>query len=449
MRMKSYKKCFNLIWAIPASLLLALILILFLPYAAADTQSFSRSPVSDGSRSLLPASPGLRIAVASDLHLDPDNTDKSNAASETVYNMEIVDALLWDARRQGAEILLLTGDLVNGGRENKHAALAKKLRQAETQGLRVYVLPGNHDLYPINQSTFTAYYADFGYNDAFSRDPASLSYSVIVDNLMLLMLDTAGYDPHAIDLSGSLAAAGNMGLLEAGNTDWAFLSEQSISWAQSMLEEARDRELTVLCAGHYNLLTSTSRQPGSGYYLRNGEKMASLLQEFKVPLYLSGHMHLRGVYQEGGLTELLNECLTAYPVAYAILDLTDQQLVYTPCNLDVGAWASQAGERDDHLLYFDAWQKDLRLAGCRHTVSLLAEKQGVPQEEASPAVDFFYTFLESYWRGTLAEDAQGLMQSPGYEPFMRCAEGSTYGPWVRDLLQHVSPMLAGFTLDLK
>lgn len=445
--MKSYKKCFNLIWAIPASILLAFALALLFPHAAADTPGLSRAALEKGKESLLPASPGLRIAVASDLHLDPDNTDKTNAVSETVYNMEIVDALLWDARRQEAEILLLTGDLVNGGREAKHAALAAKLHAAEEEGLRIYVLPGNHDLYPVNQTTFTAYYADFGYSDAFSRDPASLSYSVIVDDLMLLMLDTAGYDPHAIDFSAGLANAGSMGLLSGSSQDLAFLSEQTLSWVKSMLEEARDRNLFVLCAGHYNLLAPISRQPGSGYYVRNGEQLTALLQEFHIPLYLSGHMHLRGVYQEGGLTELLTECLTAYPVAYGVLDLTPQELVYTPCALDVTAWAWQTGQKDERLLRFADWQKELRVAGCRHTVELLAEKQGVSQEDAALASDFFYAFLEAYWRGNLADDAEALKQSAGYAPFMACAKGSTYGPWIQDLLEHVSPMLAGFTLE--
>ena len=446
--MKSYKKCFNLIWAIPASLLLALALILFLPRAAADSPGFGRGLADDGSDSLLPASPGLRIAVASDLHLDPDNTDKTNAASETVYNLEIVDAMLWDAKRQGAEILLLTGDLVNGGREHKHAALAEKLHRAEEDGLRVYVLPGNHDLYPVNQTTFTAYYADFGYNDAFSRDPSSLSYCVIVDDLMLLMMDTAGYDPHAIDLSSGLANAGSMGLLNQGAQDLAFLSASTLSWARSMLEEARDRHLFVLCAGHYNLLPPISRQSGSGYYVRNGEQMTALLQEFQVPLYLSGHMHTRAVYQDGGLTELLTECLTAYPVAYSILDLTDRELVYTPCELDVRAWAWQTGQRDERLLRFPDWQREQRLAGCRHTVSLLAEKQSVSQEDADLASEFFYAFLEAYSHGTLAGEAEQLRQSAGYAPFMVCAQNSNYGPWIQDLLEHASPMRTGFTLEL-
>ena len=59
----------------------------------------------------LPEAEGLRIAVASDLHFDPDNTDKRAGLGAVAYNPELIDALLFDASAQGAELLLLTGDL--------------------------------------------------------------------------------------------------------------------------------------------------------------------------------------------------------------------------------------------------------------------------------------------------------------------------------------------------
>ena len=105
---------------------------------------------------------GFRIAAASDLHFDPDHTDKMADPSAAAYNSELVDALLYDVKSQGAEILLLTGDIVNGGKSHKHKALAKKLSQAEKSGLCIYVLPGNHDLAPIGQQEFASYYAGCG-----------------------------------------------------------------------------------------------------------------------------------------------------------------------------------------------------------------------------------------------------------------------------------------------
>ena len=147
-----------------------------------------------------PAQRGLRVAVASDLHFDPMNTDRSGEISEVLYSPELAEALLWDARQQGASLLLLTGDLVNGGSAARHEALAGMLRQAEETGLEVYVLPGNHDLAPVGQRDFAAFYGEFGYDEAWSRDRASLSYCVLREDLALLMLDCGGYSAGAIDL---------------------------------------------------------------------------------------------------------------------------------------------------------------------------------------------------------------------------------------------------------
>jgi hypothetical protein len=61
----------------------------------------------------LPEAKGLRIAVGSDLHLNPDSRP-GKAPAQAEFNLELCDALLWDAKQQGARFILLTGDLVNG-----------------------------------------------------------------------------------------------------------------------------------------------------------------------------------------------------------------------------------------------------------------------------------------------------------------------------------------------
>lgn len=418
-----------------AALLCLLALVLF---GGSAPGAEAKAPAEQSAPAALPAPEGLRIAVASDTHLDPDNRDKSGAVSETVYNMEIVDAMLWDAREQGAEILLITGDLCNSGKENKHAALAAKLHQAEAAGLAVYVLPGNHDLAPIKQTDFARLYAAFGYDEAFSRDPASLSYCVVRDGLMLLMMDTAGYGAGAIDLPDAAARGSNE----------AFFTEETLRWAEEQLRKAREEGLFVLAAGHYNLLPEISRQQGSGYYLENGDRFAALLRQYGVPLYLSGHMHLRAVYEADGLTEQLTECLIAYPTGYTMLDLTADALSVTPRRVDVDTWAARTGETDPVLLHFTDWQEQAMLSYSRMTVDAMAERNPITEPEKAQAADFFYSAMRAYWAGTLAAEKDTVRAMTGYEPFFRCAEGYSYGWWLKDLIESASPKLAGYTLRL-
>ena len=414
----------------PAGLLCALLCALLLCSCAKPSLRVPDNPP-------LPPPAGLRAAVASDLHLDPDNTDKSGTPAAAAYNLELADALLRDARQQGAEILLLTGDLVNGGKPHRHEALIEKLRRAEEAGLAVYVLPGNHDLAPIGQQDFAALYADFGYGEAASRDPASLSYCVVREDAALLMLDTGGYPGGVIDLPAA-----------SGRRDGeACLSEATLRWIEEQLHAAREKGLPVLCAGHFNLLPPESRDSEkSGYYLENGDRLAALLREYGVPLYLSGHLHVRAVLEEDGLTELITEYLLAYPVGYSVVDLERDGLTVTHRRVDVNAWAAENGVSDPVLRDFAVWQQRALYAYSRENVAYMAERNPLSRREQRQAAAFFYAVMDAFWRGDLAAERETLRAMPGCEPFFRCAEGYAYGWWLRDLIENASGAFSGFTI---
>jgi 3',5'-cyclic AMP phosphodiesterase CpdA len=414
----------------PLAALLCLVLLL----CACGTSDAASTPAP------MPEAEGLRIAVASDLHFDPDNTNKKADLGAVAYNPELIDALLFDAAEQGAGLLLLTGDLVNLGRREHHEALAEKLRAAEAGGMSIFVLPGNHDLAPVSQREFAEIYADFGYDEAYSRDRASLSFCVMRSDLCLLMMDTAGYDASAIDLPDA----------PHRTNDEAFLSETTLRWVEQMLAEAQQRNLPVLCAGHFNILTSEGRDPSrSGLYLENGDRFAALLHAYSVPLYLSGHVHTRYALQEAGLTELITEYLLAYPTGYSMLDLTPDAITYTPRRVNVDAWAAATGQKDRTLLHFTRWQqKQLRRYSVQN-VNDMCVRNPLTHREAKRASAFFYAAMDAYWRGTLAEERETILNMRGCEPFFRCAKGYAYEWWLRDLIENASPQLGGFTIPIQ
>ena len=383
-----------------------------------------------------PTSTDLRIAVASDLHLNPDIKPTGTSPAQSDFSLELVDALLSDVKQQGADFLILTGDLVNGGKPHRHAALAQKLRKAKEEGLTSYVIPGNHDLAPVTQTEFAEFYAEFGYDEAFSRDPASLSYAVVRSGIMLLLLDTAGYSAGAIDLA------------EAPADTHAFLSENTLQWTEDMLRRAKADGLFVLCAGHYNLLPDISRDPENvGFYLENADVLADLLGEYHVPLYLSGHAHTRAFYRQGNLRELVTEYLLGYPTAYSILDLDETTIRYTPRRVDVDAWAKATGQKNRILLNFAQWQQDGLRRYADENVRYMSEQNPLSEREKRDAADFFYYVMDSFWQGTLHVNRQKAEAMPGCDPFFRCAEGYAYGWWLRDLLKTAAPELQGFSVS--
>ena len=416
--------------------LLALLLCAVMFFLSACGEAPARPTFTAGApHSPLPEKTGLRVAVASDIHLNPDGGSGEGAAAN--YSTELVDALLWDAKQQGADLLLLTGDLVSDGKAYRHEALIEKLRKAEETGLSVCVLPGNHDLAPIGQTEFAALYGAFGYDDAYSRDPASLSYCIERGGLLLLMMDCGGYSADSVDLPGASARADKV----------AAFSGETLAWAEGMLQTARNKGLRVLAAGHYNLLTQTARDmEHSGYYVHNGERFAALLRSYGVPLYLSGHIHLRAVYQEDGLTELVTEYLLGYPTGYCVLDITEDEIRYTPRRIDVDAWAESAGEEDPKLRHFSAWQEEELWRYARENVAYMAERNPITEREASQATLFYYEAIMAFWQGNMPEQRETLKKHSGYRPFFKCAKGYAYEWWLRDLIENASPLLRGFTL---
>ena len=426
---KTMKRC-----SIPALLLVCA----FLLFTACGSASSAAVHTVIPSFPPLPEAEGLRIAVASDLHLNPDNRPDPEELSASSYSLELVDALLRDVQKQNADILLLTGDLCNGGKVHSHAALTEKLRRAELSGITVYVLPGNHDLAPITQTEFAELYADFGYMEAYSRDTASLSYCVVQDDLMILMMDTAGYSIGSVDLPAAVKP----------DSQNPYFPEDTIRWAARMLKEAETHGLRVLAAGHYNLLSEISRDPdNTRYYVVNGGLFSDLLKEYDVPLYLSGHTHTRSVYQEAGLTELVTEYLLSYPTGYSVLDLTDKSITYIPHRIDVDSWASEAGSSDPVLLGFSQWQQDELRRYSESNVEYMSERNPISQQEKREASDFFYEVMNAYWKGSLCKESASLKAMTGYRSFFRCAEGYAYGWWLKDLIDTASPLLEGFTIS--
>ncbi len=367
----------------------------------------------------------LTIAVASDIHLNPDNQYGVVTNPLVFYNMEIADALIYDAIHQNADILLLTGDNTDAGGNQSHQALIQKLRTAKTQGLRTYVLPGNHDLSAEGAEQFAKLYQEFGYADAYSRDSDSLSYSLIVDDydsdtLMILMLDTDGY---------------------SRRTNGAYVSDITLEWIEEQLKQASEKKLDLLVAGHYPLLTEHVTD------FTGKEALIALLREYQVPLYLCGHLHGRSVSYDKGLTELVVDQVTSYPCSYALINMeADHSLRYSPRKIDVSDWAHETKQQSPDLLNFEDYSENLFNERCEETVLLLKGEKYLFQSTTKKAIEFFKQVQKEYLLGTLSDHKKEIMKGSGYKAFMKIADGTTYGRWIPKHIESATPYTAGFYL---
>ena len=361
----------------------------------------------------------LRIAASADLHVNPAYRTSGVVNPLEPYHLQLVDAFLWDAQQRGADVLLLLGDITNQGKRSQHEALIDKLRRAEEEGAAVYVLPGNHDIGEVSAAEFAALYADFGYGEALSRDGESLSYSILLGDILLLLLDTNGY---------------------SGHRDTAFLTDGTLGWMEGQLSRARDMGWQVLCAGHYPLLTSNST-PFSGK-----EKAVSLLESYGAPLYLCGHLHKRCVTLGESLTELVVDQAIAYPCCYALVDARDGGYRYEPQPVAVSEWAGEHGEADPNLLSFDAYQTQLEQARCTYVVAKLRGEQEISEQAQRQAEDFFFKLSDYRAHGTLSRYADMLREHPGCDILIQLGAGTIYSRWIPSVLADAVPYTTGFVL---
>ena len=366
------------------------------------------------------ASSPLTIAVAADLHVNPASQTKNPVNPLEPCHMGIVDAFLCDVVARDADVLLLLGDITNQGRAAQHEALLTMLRKAQKSGLVILALPGNHDIGEVDPTGFAGLYQDFGYGRAYSRDDASLSYSVLLDSRLFLLLDTNGY---------------------SGQRDSAFLTDTTLNWMERQLALAREKGWQVIAAGHYPLCTSHSTP------FTNGERAARLLEAYGAPLYLCGHLHKRCVTVQGGLTELVVDQTIAYPCAYAMLTLdADGGIEYQPQRIDVSGWARQSGITDPNLLDFDAYQARLERERCVTVVDKIRRDQQIDDASLHQAEDFFIQFSECRAQGTVSRYADALRSHPGYDILIRLSEGTIYQRWIPSVIADAVPYTTGFTL---
>ena len=176
--------------------------------------------------------------------------------------------------REKPAALILSGDLSFNGARESHEALAGILSEIEAGGVPVYVMPGNHDLDSgmaarfsgegvelvegVTAGEFAGIYADFGFSEALSRDPSSLSYTArLAPGLILLMLDVNG----------------------GASPGWA--SDSTLAWCEGQLAAARERGERVLAVSHQNLY-SHSPLLVNGYMISNAAQVEALYEEYGV-----------------------------------------------------------------------------------------------------------------------------------------------------------------------
>ncbi|SET80559.1 metallophosphoesterase [Lacrimispora sphenoides] len=355
------------------------------------------------------------IVVASDVHYySPDLTDYGEAFEEMEkgddgklvhYIPQLMDAFTAEMEELKPSAVILSGDLTLNGEKAGHEALAQKLEILEEKGVKVLVIPGNHDINNyfsasyfgkekevadiVDPEGFYNIYRRFGYDQARSRDEDSLSYVYELDEKnWLLMLDSAQYEP----------------LNKVGGR----IKEETLKWMNEQLEEAKDLGVTVIPVAHHNLLKESILYPND-CTLENSQNVIELLESYRVPVYISGHLHLQRTKKhkpEPGeredayhISEVVADSFAISPCRYGILKWTeDGRLVYTTRETDVERWAKSAGVSDENLLMFKEYGMKFLIDVISSQVS--GKIKNLPEEQVEKMAGLYGDINKAYCEGT-------------------------------------------------
>ena len=369
------------------------------------------------------------IIFASDLHLLAENLfDGGEAFRKRIaaddgklipYVPQILDAFFDEVIEEKPDALVLGGDLTFYGEKESHLQLSSMLKKVEDAGIDVVLVPGNHDINTRNAKSylgkeaelvqditpeeFEQIYRDYGYEEAMFRDENSLSYIWELDEShWLMMLDSCQYEPR--------------------NLVTGRIKTETLTWMEERLKEAKEQNIAVLPIAHHNILDQ-SRLYTTECKMDDNLRVVEVLEEYRVPLFLSGHMHLQRIKKHQaepgtdrdayGISEIINTSFAMPPCQYGVLRWDEEgEMRYFARTVDVERWAQrQDGEVDENLLHFDEFSREfLRevMAG-----KVRKELENLPEDQVRAMTGLYAELYFDYCRGETVDEKE-VKESRGY-----------------------------------
>ena len=242
------------------------------------------------------------------------------------------------------DVVLVSGDNSDDGGEVTHRAVAAELARLEAAGIKVYTIPGNHDINnksytyaggkatltnPTTEKEFAEIYADFGYNSTdtleFYKNSGTaaaanaagfeigdnLSYVAdLSDKYRLIAIDmckcTADY--YLMDTDGSYAAAGYQvdsdGYVLVNGARYPLVSsrhdgamtESILRWAEAKTKEAVAAGKIPVGMMHFPLIQhfgSLVEADNAAVNDPAGLYVADILADAGMKFIFTGHIHIQ------------------------------------------------------------------------------------------------------------------------------------------------------------
>ena len=265
------------------------------------------------------AAKNISIFVANDLHvMGPgllvnegsawDNYINSSHKLED-YSVGLFQNMIDSILLQKPDIVMIPGDISKDGEKLSHQYITEELSRLTDAGIKVYVVPGNHDIGNIENAQyfdgdkhykaenitaeeFAEMYASFGYEGSV-RDENSLSYAVEpIDGLVII-----GIDSHSRKIG-----------------------KKTLDWICEQASNAREQDKQIIAMMHHPIMEHFNGQTEmkSDAIIKDDENIRSRFMEAGIHTVFTGHFHTTDVamaYNENH-TDSIFDITTGSKISY-------------------------------------------------------------------------------------------------------------------------------------
>jgi 3',5'-cyclic AMP phosphodiesterase CpdA len=322
------------------------------------------------------SNPTVKLLVFSDPHYYDPALGTTGAAFDDYVAHDrkliaesdaVMRALVSAVSAENPDVVLVAGDLTKDGELVSHQSAANLLLQMKTQGRKVFVVPGNHDIQnaaassysgdtatpiaSIAPADFAAIYKDLGFGDAIARDTDSLSYvAELVPGLWLLALDSCIYGPG----SGDSQVAGRF-------------RDTTLAWIKAQLAKARASKVRVVGMMHHGVVEHFTNQSlvFPDYLVNDRDAVAAAFSDGGMGVVFTGHFHANDISRAApsgsskSIYDIETGSAVTYPCPYRVVDVAGDVLAIatrhiTSIDYDLqGATDFQSYAHDKLLLGLD------------------------------------------------------------------------------------------------